>query len=176
MVKEGGIWCFSTLLTIWCKNFRSASFWAPTGIFTLPVVFIRWTKPKRRKRLSTQDFPNLRWFFSRVGIVLLVPLLSLLLWHTFERVGRCCFQVNMDVIFYLSLVTLFKSTNRAFIYLFPCSYCRRGIVNACIFSNWETVFIRVNFVCVTCFTWFLAYSWIYHFVIDSSQAYGVKKP
>ena len=67
MVKEGGIWCFSTLLTIWCRNFSSFSFWGPTGIFTLPVVFIWWTKLRQRIRLWSKDLPNSRWSFSKIG-------------------------------------------------------------------------------------------------------------
>ena len=59
-MKLAHIW-----LTIWCKNFSSASFWAPTRICTLPVVLIRWTKPICRKRLWAQDLSILKFSFSR---------------------------------------------------------------------------------------------------------------
>ena len=67
MIKEGGIWYFSTWLTTRCKNFSSAFFWAPTGICTFPVVLIRQTKPIRRKRLWAQNLSIFKFSFSRRG-------------------------------------------------------------------------------------------------------------
>ena len=33
MAKKGEIWCFSILLTIWYKNFNSASIGTQTGLY-----------------------------------------------------------------------------------------------------------------------------------------------
>ena len=68
MIKEGRIWYFSTWLTIWCKNFSSASYWAPSiGICTFPVVLMRWTKPIHWKRLWAQNFSIFKFSFPRRG-------------------------------------------------------------------------------------------------------------
>ena len=51
--NDEGIWVFSTLLTISCKNVSYASFFAPAGILTFPVVPAHLTKPTRWNRGSS---------------------------------------------------------------------------------------------------------------------------
>lgn len=67
IINDAGILYSSTWLTIWCKFFSSASLWAPTEMCTFPVVFIRRTKPMRRKRLWARDLPILKSSLSGCG-------------------------------------------------------------------------------------------------------------
>ena len=66
--NDEGIWNFSTLLTISCKNVTSASFFAPAGISTFPVVAARLTNPIRWKRpLAKVQVQNCTWLSSCSG-------------------------------------------------------------------------------------------------------------
>ena len=59
------IWNFSTLLTISCKNVSFASFFAPEGILTFPVVPARLTKSMRWNKLLAQvHVRNCTWLSS----------------------------------------------------------------------------------------------------------------
>ena len=210
MIKEGGIWYFSTWLTIWCKNFSSASFWAPIGICNFPGVLIGRTKPIRRKRLWAQDLSIFKFSFLDVDITsvrlfqsLLPPknwqLLDNFLspWDNFERVmwvdfviqktrassqliyndflGRFLFAMR---IFDLSLVTLSKSANctlmQVWVRFFPFYGRWRRDINTCVFSNHETIFIRVSLVRGTWLFQFLTHRCINSFMVDDSQSWKIR--
>ena len=67
--NDEGVWNFSKLLIISCKNVSSASFFAPAGISTLPVVPVRLTKLMRWNRILAQiQFRNYcTWLSSWSG-------------------------------------------------------------------------------------------------------------
>lgn len=56
MIKAGGMWCFSTMDTISCRNKNSISLRAPSGMSTLDDVFLLFTK----FILSISFLPNAR--------------------------------------------------------------------------------------------------------------------
>ena len=62
MINEWGIPYFSTIVTVLWRYNNSASFLAPSGISTLPVVCIRFLKPILRNKLCTQcEESRLMW-------------------------------------------------------------------------------------------------------------------
>ena len=69
--NDEGIWNFSTLLTISCKNISSTSFFANAGISIFPVVPARLTKPMRWNRhLAQVHTRNFTWLSSCSGCLL----------------------------------------------------------------------------------------------------------
>ena len=68
-IRESGIWYLSTTDAILCKYRNSASFLAPSGISTFPVVFILLLKPiLLNRRLAQLEESKSIWFNRRCGL------------------------------------------------------------------------------------------------------------
>ena len=142
--NDEGIWNFSTLLTIPCKNVSYACF-APAWISTFPVVAARLTKPIRWNRpLAKVQVQNSTWLSSCFGCLstkawaikksldhFIKPFKkqrppSFLYFDDFARwpfLGSCFFSTLLGAVFKSSCCTLLQSRKYVFkwikAFLFP---------------------------------------------------------